>query len=197
MARSSRNSALSPPVFSGSCCSESISSCSLSNLSAALGRPASSALRISFVLSEWPAQPASSETPKKKAPNRVRARSWPAHAPPLLFMAPLSSRDSNDGFGDRGLVLEQDLTRLDFQHLNEHEVLNATLAILPFVAGEDLPGYHVARADLLTPGGDLARVERPRVLLANLGDELALLLHADHAHVTGVDQRRFDVADQG
>jgi hypothetical protein len=31
-------------------------------------------------------------------------------------------------------VLEQDLARLDLQHLNEHEVLHATLTGLPFVA---------------------------------------------------------------
>src|SRR6185369_2743574 len=105
-------------------------------------------------------------------------------------------RPSDQGFGDRGLELEQDRAGFDVQHLNEHEVLHAALFVLTLVGGEHLARDDVAHADLLAPAGDLALIEAVLVLLAHLLHQRRLRFQADHLHVAGVDQRGLDVTDQ-
>src|SRR6478609_1996299 len=113
MARSSKNNDASPLVFSGSSFSDLASSCSFSSVSARRGLPASSALRMSFVLSEWLAQPESAPTVQSasagsSARGLAQARAWPN----VFICRP---RSSDDGLGDRRLVLKQDLAGLDLQ----------------------------------------------------------------------------------
>src|SRR5450432_436529 len=171
IARSSRNSALSPPVFAGRSFSLLTSSTSLSALSAPRGSPASSAERAVAVFAACPAH-ADSARPTTRQTARAS------------FIDLLEQR-----FGDRGLVLEQDRAGLDLEHLNEHEVLHAALFVLAFVAAEDLAGHHVAHADLLAPARDFALIEAVLVLAAHLLHELRLRFQADYLDVTGVDER--------
>src|SRR5450432_2437001 len=160
IARSSRNSELSPPVFSGKSFSLDTSSTSFSALSAPRGSPASSAERAAAVFAAWPAQPESTRL-------RLATRHVPMACASFIAV-------SNQRFGDGRLVLEQDRAGLHFEHLNEHEVLHAALFVLALVAAEDFAGDHVTHADLPTPAGDLALVEAVLILAAHLLHELRL-----------------------
>src|SRR5690606_1765122 len=103
----------------------------------------------------------------------------------------------DDSLREPGAVLEQNLPGLDVDDLHEQEVLNTALAGLTLVGVVHPAGHEVARADLLPPFGDRARVEGPRVLPLDLLHELRLLLHADDAHVTRVHEPRLHLAQQG
>src|SRR5690606_1064169 len=93
-----------------------------------------------------------------------------------------------NGFGHRSLVLEQDFSGLDREHLHEHEVLNASLSLHPFVSAEDFASDEVARSNLLTPLCHLCRVERIRLLRADLLHELTLTLDTHDTDMSRVDQ---------
>src|SRR5690554_2420160 len=103
----------------------------------------------------------------------------------------------HQAFGQGCFVLEFNGAGLDLEDLDEHEILNAALAADLLGDVIDLTGDEILRAQLLAVGGQALRVIRGGLLAFDLGDQVGLVLVADHVGGRVIDQIGLEFRQQG